>query len=216
MENRQETVEQSKQLYLTDLKTCFEELAKREALCDFERRRSMAETAFNATKAYLESTDFFTAPASTKYHEAYEGGLCEHSRKVCQHALVLSEVSKFKYSELNIGDIMLAALAHDWCKIGLYVRGTKNVKNDDGKWVKEPVWNHNRDFDLPLGHGETSMVRLLRVFPYASDEVLMAIRWHMGMWDVSGSGQIDFSAACNKHPLVYLIQFADQLSVTEY
>src|SRR5699024_9197528 len=87
---------------------------------------------------YLENkSDFFTAPASARFHGAYAGGLCDHSLNV-YHCLVdylsrprVQELYGLEYSEETVA---LVSLLHDVCKVGCYKPGTRNVKGPDGKW----------------------------------------------------------------------------------
>ena len=95
--------------------------------------------------------DFFTAPASARYHGAYEGGLCDHSLNV-YHCLVdylqrerVQELYGLEYSDESIA---IVALLHDLCKIGCYKKGTRNVKDESGKWQTVPTYT----FDDPLLH----------------------------------------------------------------
>ena len=109
---------------------------------------------------YLENkSDFFTAPASARYHMACEGGLCEHSLNV-YHCLVdylqrerVQELYGLEYSEETVA---VVALLHDVCKVGCYKKGFRNVKNDaTGQWERVPSYTF--DDPLPYGHGEKSV-----------------------------------------------------------
>lgn len=130
---------------------------------------------------YLENkSDFFTAPASARYHSAYEGGLCEHSLNVydCLKDYLertrVAELYGQRYSEETIA---LVALLHDVCKVGCYKPGTRNVKGEDGRWQQVPTYFY--EDPLPYGHGEKS-VYIINGFLRLSREEAMAIRWHMG------------------------------------
>ena len=131
---------------------------------------------------YLENkSDFFTAPASARYHLACEGGLCEHSLNV-YHCLVdylqrerVQELYGLEYSEESVA---VVALLHDVCKVGCYKKGFRNVKNDaTGQWERVPTYTF--DDPLPYGHGEKS-VYIVNGFIRLTREEAMAIRWHMG------------------------------------
>ena len=125
--------------------------------------------------------DFFTAPASARYHGAYEGGLCEHSLNV-YHCLVdylqrerVQELYGLEYGEESVA---IVALLHDLCKVGCYKKGFRNVKNDaTGQWEKVPSYTF--DDPLPYGHGEKS-VYIANGYIRLTREEAMAIRWHMG------------------------------------
>ncbi len=157
---------------------------------------------------YLEhKSDFFTAPASARYHSAYEGGLCEHSVNV-YHCLVdylararVQELYGLEYSEESIA---IVALLHDLCKIGCYKPGTRNVKDADGKWHSVPTYTF--DDPLPYGHGEKS-VYIANGFIRLSREEAMAIRWHMGFSGPEDSRTV--GQAFQQFPLAFALSTAD-------
>lgn len=125
---------------------------------------------------WLEKSDFFTAPASTRYHSNYEGGLVEHS-------LYVYELFKKKNEQYDLGlsedTVIIASLLHDLCKANFYIESTRNVKKD-GKWVQVPYYTV--DDQLPLGHGDKSVIMLQNFIKLSKDEMLM-IRWHMGGYE---------------------------------
>jgi hypothetical protein len=123
---------------------------------------------------YVESSDFFTAPASTRFHGSNAGGLAEHSWNV--YTIFKDKVAHYKL-ELSEESVILCSLLHDICKIGVYRKGKKNVK-EDGKWIEKEVWEYNDG--LPFGHGEKS-VYILQKYIELTDEEAIIIRWHMGL-----------------------------------
>lgn len=161
---------------------------------------------------FLEKTDFFTAPASTKYHGAYEGGLVQHSLAVYEK---LREMYDYLYepSQLNIpyDSVILVALLHDVCKINFYKSGTKNVKNEvTGQWKKQPYYFI--EDQIPLGHGEKSVIILQQYIHSLTSDEIYAIRWHMGGFDDAGrsyGGGMALGAAFEKCPLAVLLHMAD-------
>lgn len=161
--------------------------------------------------AWLESTDFFTAPASTKYHGAHEGGLCEHSVNVFKRlaAIACSEWgNEPEYCENHIEDLAICGLLHDVCKANFYKTSTRNVKNEEtGQWEKQPYYSV--EDQLPYGHGEKS-VYIISGFMRLTREEAMAIRWHMGGFDdaVKG-GSYAISGAFDKFPLAVMLHCAD-------
>jgi HD superfamily phosphohydrolase YqeK len=158
--------------------------------------------------AWLENTDFFTAPASTRFHGNHEGGLCEHSINVYEQLLKLFEI----YGDENTPKETLAivALFHDICKINFYKKGSRNVKDENERWVKKEVWEI--DDQLPLGHGEKSCILLQRYIELTKEE-LLAIRWHMGGFDLAvKGGEQGISKAQDISKLVTLLSAADMLS----
>jgi len=191
-----------------------------------------------------EKSDFFTAPASTKFHGAYPGGLAEHSMNVCDCALSLNE----KYDTLYpVNVVTIAALLHDICKINTYKENNEspstaqvkylislcskvglkppkelnkayasvlidfllNSYKDDG--VLPPfVHNYQVKDTLPLGHGEKSLYIVTRFIKLSNEEAL-AIRWHMGAWDLGDSPYQKFAYkdAVNSCKLVSILELAD-------
>lgn len=123
----------------------------------------------------LEKSDFFIAPASTKYHDSCEGGLLQHSLNVYDN-LLNGEVHNKLYT---IETITIVSLLHDICKIGFYKKEMRNTKKD-GKWIEVPYYTIE-DL-LPLGHGEKSVIMLQEFIKLTSDEIL-AINAHMGGFD---------------------------------
>lgn len=158
---------------------------------------------------YLMSSksDFFTAPASTRYHGAYEGGLCEHSMNVyhCLYEYLARERVKSEYG-LDYSDetIAIVALLHDICKVNLYKTSKRNKKDENGKWVEVPFYEYNDT--LPYGHGEKS-VYIVSGFMRLSREEAMAIRWHMGF---SGEENVNtIGKALEMYPLALATHIAD-------
>ena len=154
--------------------------------------------------------DFFTAPASARYHGAYEGGLCDHSLNV-YHCLVdylqrerVQELYGLEYSDESIA---IVALLHDLCKIGCYKKGTRNVKDESGKWQTVPTYTF--DDPLPYGHGEKS-VYIANGYIRLNREEAMAIRWHMGGFDESGpEDNRTVGQALQRYPLAFALATAD-------
>lgn len=150
--------------------------------------------------AWLETTDFFEAPASTKHHGAYPGGLVEHSLNVCRELASSSTAAKSATTE----SLILCALLHDVCKVGVYhaVDPFKAVLEN-----KTERYTYSDSF--PFGHGEKS-VYLISRFVCLTDEEALAIRWHMGAYDdAARGGSRALSAAMTASPLVYELHAAD-------
>lgn len=157
---------------------------------------------------WLESSDFFTAPASTKFHGNFEGGLCEHSLKVYETLANLNDTYQTNISDESIA---VAALFHDICKVNFYRQGLRNVKID-GNWTTKRIWEI--DEAVPLGHGEKSCIILQWYMKLQIPEIL-AIRWHMGGFDSAIKGG-DWSASKAQvyTPLVTLLQASDMIAST--
>ncbi len=156
---------------------------------------------------YLENkSDFFTAPASARYHSAFEGGLCEHSLNVYD-CLVdylnrprVREVYELDYSDETVA---LVALCHDLCKIG-YKSSVRNVKQVDGSWRQVPTFQF--DDPMPYGHGEKS-VYIINGYVRLTREEAFAIRYHMGF---SGpEDNRDIGKVFELYPLAYALHAAD-------
>ena len=157
---------------------------------------------------YLEhKSDFFTSPASARFHGSYPGGLCEHSVNVyrCLEAYLERERVRELYGlDYSPETVALVSLLHDVCKIGCYRGGTRNVKGPDGKWQSVPTFFY--EDNLPYGHGEKS-VYILSGFLRLTREEAMAIRWHMGF-----SGDEDkrlVGQALQQYPLAFALSVAD-------
>lgn len=155
---------------------------------------------------WLSGTDFFTAPASTRFHLAYEGGLCEHSVNVYR---VLRE----RYFEEGDSEesFALCGLLHDVCKAEFYKTSVRNVKNEEtGQWEKKPFYTVEDRF--PYGHGEKS-VYLIERFMRLKPAEAVAIRWHMGGFDEAArGGSFAVSEAYGRYPLAAKLHLADMES----
>ena len=153
---------------------------------------------------WLLNTDFFTAPASTKFHCACENGLVMHSVNVFNTMVE-------KHFEEGVDDIesfAISALLHDICKAEFYKVSMRNVKNDaTGQWEKQPYYSVEDKF--PFGHGEKSVFLIERFMRLKLDEA-MAIRWHMGSFDDSQGYTV--SQAYDKYPLAVKLHLADMES----
>lgn len=155
---------------------------------------------------WLERSDFYTAPASSRFHGNYAGGLLEHSLNV------YDKLTEFvaRYPELGISNesVAVVALFHDLTKVNYYTVSSRNVKDEaTGTWHKEPFYKV--DDRLPLGHGEKSVIILQNFIKLTRDEIF-AIRWHMGGFDnaVKG-GDFGLSGAFEMCPLAVMTHLAD-------
>ena len=159
---------------------------------------------------WLEGTDFYTAPASTKYHDSEPSGLLRHTLKVVSGVINLTTIDPFR--SINVPEAILAAIAHDWCKINFYESFLRNVKNEDtGVWEQVPSYRH-KPSEYPFGHGVTSLYIAEKLFKLSLEQAL-AIRWHMDIYDVSDYEKSDLFDAKEKYPMVRLLQMADQLAI---
>lgn len=152
-------------------------------------------------------SDFFTAPASTKFHGSFDGGLALHSLNVydCLKNYLDRPRVKEEY-KLNYSDesIVICALLHDICKADVYVRGTRNVKNEQGVWEAVPTYFF--EDKLPYGHGEKS-VYMITGFMRLTREEAFAIRYHMGFSGSEEKGNV--GKAFEMFPLAFALSTAD-------
>jgi hypothetical protein len=157
---------------------------------------------------WLDNSDFYYAPASTRFHESYAGGLCEHSINVYHHLVRLNEVYSAGF---NPESIAIVALFHDLCKVNCYSISQRNVKGDDGTWHKEPFykWEEQNKFG---GHGSKSMYIVQYYMRLGFDEA-SAITSHMGIENGSCNAILD---AYRDNPLAFLLHTADMASTVPY
>lgn len=171
-------------------------------------RRDIKREGADALLSYLmsDSCDFFRAPASTRFHGSYEGGLLEHSLNVydclCDY-MARKRVKDVYGIEYSAESIAIAALLHDLCKINFYVESTRNVK-ENGVWKTVPYYTI--DDRLPYGHGEKSVYIASGYMRLTRDEAF-AIRYHMGF---SGPEDVNaVSSAFEMFPLAFALNVAD-------
>jgi HD superfamily phosphohydrolase YqeK len=172
-------------------------------------RTMVQRTGIEKLISKLEQSDFFTAPASTKYHESYQGGLVEHSLNVYDFLM-----SEYQYNErfakiTNPESIAVVALLHDICKMHYYKEEMRNTKDENGKWIQVPFYTV--EDQLPLGHGEKS-VFLIKEFIDLSLEEVMAIRWHMGLSEPKENYNY-ISKAFSEFPLALYLHIADMKAI---
>lgn len=168
--------------------------------------RSTSRHGVGAVITELEWLDFFEAPASRRDHNAYPGGLVAHSLNVYRVAKELSLVMRNINPDLELSDdsLIIASLLHDVCKAPRY----------QGSLVKDGVYQKNYNH-LPVGHGEKSVIMLLRLGLELTDDEILAIRWHMGAWQLALHNeemQQDYIHAIRNCPLLSIIETADKLA----
>lgn len=188
--------------------------------------------------AWLEKSDFFTAPASTKFHLSREGGLVEHSLHVYDRLreLLLNEKQRNgllpELTDQEEETAAICALLHDLCKVGVYHQEPKNQKTYDpqkvaaaqkyqvkhdamGDFIWETVMGYKFDDPVPYGHGEKS-VYIISAFIRLTREEAMAIRWHMGPdngdWRTVGSAFDLFPLAVLTHTADMMASYLDEMT----
>lgn len=153
---------------------------------------------------FIEKTDFYTAPASTRFHGSYEGGLLEHSLKV--YEILLHKVkNSVKQIEVSEDTIKIVALLHDICKVNYYKVDYRNAKNELGVWEKVPYYTI--EDTIPYGHGEKSVMIITEYMKLTSEEKY-AIRWHMGYTEPKELYNA-IGATYTKYPIALLTHEAD-------
>lgn len=166
-----------------------------------ETLRTVNRDGIESLIKFLEESDFFTAPASTKYHGNYEGGLAEHSMNVYQ--IFKRKVAAYKVN-VPMDSIIIAGLMHDICKVNFYKKGVKNVK-ENGAWIQKEIWEVKDQF--PLGHGEKSLL-ILRQYINLTVQEMLLIRWHMGGFEPEGN-RVHMYNAIEVEPAIILLHAAD-------
>lgn len=152
-------------------------------------------------------SDFFEAPASTRFHGAYQGGLAQHSVNVyrCLADFLnrdrVKNMYKLSYSDESI---TIAALLHDMCKTNVYKKDFRNQKNEQGQWERVPFFRF--EDNLPYGHGEKSVYMISGFMKLTRDEA-MAIRWHMGFSGPEDANTV--GKALEMYPLAFALATAD-------
>lgn len=167
------------------------------SLCEEVKREGIQDLL-----AWLEVSDFYTAPASTRYHGAHEGGLLAHSLNVYDQAKKLLSL----YSEICVSEesIIISALFHDLCKVNFYVTEKRNRKNEHGVWESYDAYSVKEKFPFG-GHGSKS-VFLVQNFIKLTPEEAVAINCHMGSWD----GNTAVGEAYGKYPFAWILHVADE------
>ena len=153
---------------------------------------------------FLEKSDFYTAPASTRFHGNYAGGLVEHSMKVYE-ILVDKVKNSSKKIEVSEDTLKIVALLHDVCKANFYKIDYRNAKNALGVWEKVPYYTV--DDTIPYGHGEKSVMMITEYMKLTPEEKY-SIRWHMGYTEPKELYNT-IGAAYKKYPLALLMHEAD-------
>lgn len=173
--------------------------------------------AINTVIENLTNGGFFEAPASTKYHGDYPGGLVEHSLNVYEQAMYLwkieQKVRKDVVKDITEENIIVASLLHDICKMDLYHLTKKWKKDENNKWIQYDAYEKKYE-EMPVGHGEKSVIRLLSWGLTLMEQEILAIRWHMGGFDLSDyqDARRCFETAADKYALVPIIVSADWLA----
>ena len=182
-------------------------MTNQERFINIFKEKVKREGASKLLDFLLYESDFFTAPASTRYHGAFEGGLLEHSLNVydCLSDILsrprMKEVYGLEFSEESIA---IVALLHDICKVNFYKVSMRNVKDESGRWTSVPYYSI--EDTLPYGHGEKS-VYIASAYLRLTREEAFAIRYHMGFSGTEDPGNV--GRALETFPLAYALVCAD-------
>ncbi|MBR4599106.1 MAG: hypothetical protein IKO39_03555 [Treponema sp.] len=176
------------------------------------------KVSLEALKNWMEGHDFWTSPASTRFHGNVKGGLAAHSLLVAVQALRFAPAfaENFALSKrdgqfpFTAEDVFISAIAHDFCKAGAYATESRKTKDFNGNWKYEPFYKTKSDL-RNLGHGNESVLLLLESMPHLLKRrnVIEAISRHMGFSDLAPMETYNYSNLL-QNPLVLLIQLADQ------
>ncbi len=169
-----------------------------------ELLKSTKREGIDSLLDFLEKTDFYDAPASTRFHGSYEHGLLEHSLKVYE---ILKHKVENACIDINIQEdsLIIMALLHDICKANFYKVDYRNAKNSLGVWEKVPYYTI--DDTIPYGHGEKSVMMITEYIKLTPEEKY-AIRWHMGYTEPKELYNT-IGVAYKKYPIALLIHEAD-------
>lgn len=172
-----------------------------------EARTAIKRKGLEELLTFLHMSDFFTAPASAKYHGAVENGLVKHSLAVFDNFWKLAPIYGYNHTPENDESAAIVCLFHDICKADFYKLAYKNVKDDEtGKWTKAPYYTI--DEKMPFGgHGAKSLYIVSKYIKLYDDEA-MAIYHHMGAWDKSNYS--DPGKAYSYSLLAWLLHVADE------
>lgn len=172
---------------------------------EFERlvREKITRDGVDDLLEWLGRTDFYTAPASTKYHDAFAGGLVLHSLNVYHHLLKLCGWYQCKATPESIA---IVALFHDLCKVGTYKVEQRWRKDENNRWEQYPVYVRNEDFAFG-GHGSKSVYLVHSFITLLPDEAA-AINCHMGQWD--STAYSNPTEVYERNPLAWLLHVADE------
>lgn len=179
--------------------------------------RSTRRDGIESLIDYIRRSDFYTAPASTRFHSCHEGGLLEHSMNVYRCLKNKADLAIWKEYIKGIGDsLIITGLLHDLCKTNYYVVEMKNKKvysdhgkksDSNGRFDWEAVPGYTVEDKFPYGHGEKSVMMVEQFIRLKPVERYM-IRWHMGftepkeLWNTLGD-------AIKKYPAILALHEAD-------
>lgn len=172
---------------------------------EFEKivMRDITRTGINDLMSWLEKTDFYVAPASSRFHGSKVGGLLKHSLNVYSQ---LKRLCKYYGCEASEESIAIVSLFHDLCKVGTYKPEMRWRKNEKNQWEQYATWKKDEDFAYG-GHGSKS-VFLVQSFMSLSPDEAAAINCHMGQHDATVYSNP--SEVYERNKLAWLLHVADE------
>ena len=185
-------------------------MTKEERIKDFkELCRTYSDLQADACAKWLDEIGFFDAPASTKYHGAYEGGLYDHSRGVCLRLLELTKNNNLKWQRDS--SPFIVGMFHDLCKCDQYIKADgERMKGSDTFIYGPGLYHYEYNTNTLLkGHGSKSVMIISQRFALTEEE-LLCIRYHMGAYEKDEWAEFD--AAARKYETVLWVHHADQLA----
>ena len=169
-----------------------------------ELLKSTNRTGMEFLISFLQKSDFFKAPASTRFHGSFEGGLAKHSMKVYE-ILKHKVENNIKGIQVPEESVIIIGLLHDICKTNFYKIDYRNAKNALGVWEKVPYYTI--EDTIPYGHGEKSVMMITEYIKLTPEEKY-SIRWHMGYTEPKEVYN-SIGAAYTKYPIALLTHEAD-------
>jgi len=186
---------------------------RKELIC--EKLRQTKREGIEDTIHLLSAHGYFLAPASARHHLNCVGGLAAHSLNVYEAAMVIyknmTRLDRFERPVMSEDSVTLVSLLHDVCKISLY---KPRYQEDMNNWERPYILDFG---EFPLGHGEKSVVMLMQFGLKLTNDEIMAIRWHMGAWDLpfQSYNQLgNYNKAKQICPLLTVLQCADELATS--
>lgn len=169
------------------------------SLCESINRPGVSELL-----QWLEDNGFYTAPASSRFHGAYAGGLLDHSLNVYDELKRL--LSAYPEIEVSEESVIICSLFHDLCKVNLYTTEKRNRKNSEGQWESFDAYTIKEKFCYG-GHGSKS-VFLVQHFVKLTPEEAVAIQCHMSSWEDGAAKNV--GNAFEQFPFAWLVHVADE------
>lgn len=197
----------NEQMQISDFPMEDDMLNNYQFIFETEVKSAIKRDGIDDLMTFLRISDFFTAPASAKYHGACEYGLVKHSLAVFENFWKIAPIYGFTHTPENDESAAIVCLFHDICKIDFYTTSYRNVKNEEtGKWEKVTCYTIDEKFPFG-GHGVKSMYLITKYMKLYDDEA-MAICHHMGAWDKSNYS--DPGKAYSYSILSWLLHVADE------